>query len=582
MSDVPAPDAQKVGTKAKLAAGEARVAAEIGWHSERGPRPANEDYAGSVIGGRAGALHGVVAAVADGVGGSKGGRVAAELAVRTFIDAMTTDEPMQGVPRSGAAALEAINRWINAVGHADPALAGMACTFTALVLRGRRAHVLHVGDSRLYRMRDGVLVRLTTDHAHGAMRNLLTRALGAEPELRLDIVTEAAREHDRYVLMTDGVHGNVPDRAIAAELNRRAAPDETARELVARALAASGGDNATAMVVDVIALPQANQLDLEAAVAALPIVPAPRAGATVDGYALAVMLSDGQYSRVFRARDEPGARDVIVKFPKPATGADPVLRLAFLREAWIAARLGSPFVAEVIEPPDGRRSCLYTVMPFYRGETLEQRLRRQPRVRLGEGLAIADRLAKGVAALHRAGVIHRDIKPDNVLLEENGGLKLLDLGVARLPGMDDFPAADTPGTPSYMAPEMFAGAPGDVATDVYALGVTLYRMFADAYPYGEVEPFSRPRFARPPASLLGHRPDLPAWLEQALARAIAVRPEDRYADVVEFIFALEQGALRAAPAPPKRRALLERDPLRFWQTVSALLALALLAALFWR
>jgi serine/threonine protein phosphatase PrpC len=555
---------------------DAGLIVEIGWHSDRGPRAANEDYAAGILGD---ALHGAIAALADGVGGSRGGRVAAELAVRSFVDALATDDPMRGAARSGTRALEAINRWINAVGTADPALAGMACTFTALVLRGRRAHVLHVGDSRLYRLRDGALTRLTTDHAHGAMRNQLTRALGIEAELRLDLSADAARVHDRYMLCSDGVHGYLSDRAIAEELGRRAAPEETARHLVAGAFDASGTDNATAMVVDIVALPQANQLDLEAAVAALPIAAAPRAGMTVDGYALATMLSDGRYSRVFRARDEPDGHDVIVKFPKPATGADPVLRLAFLREAWIAARINSPFVAEVIEPADGRRSCLYTVMPFYRGETLEQRLRRQPRIGLREGLGIAERLAKGVAALHRAGVIHRDIKPDNVLLEEAGGLKLLDLGVARLPGMDDFPAADTPGTPSYMAPEMFAGAAGEAGSDIYALGVTVYRMFAGAYPYGEIEPFSRPRFSRPPASLLAHRPDLPAWLDQALARAVAVRPEERFADVVEFMFALEHGALHAVPAGPRRRPLLQRDPLMFWQTVAALLALALAAAL---
>jgi serine/threonine protein kinase len=107
---------------------------------------------------------------------------------------------------------------------------------------------------------------------------------------------------------------------------------------------------------------------LQAAVDGLPIIPAPRSGTTIDGYTLGTMLSDGRDSRVFRATGAGGP--VIIKFPKPATGAEPVLRLAFLREAWIAARLRSPWIAEVIESP---RSALYTVMPFYEGETLEQR-----------------------------------------------------------------------------------------------------------------------------------------------------------------------------------------------------------------
>ncbi|HBK04919.1 MAG TPA: hypothetical protein DDZ81_03535 [Acetobacteraceae bacterium] len=121
-----------------------------------------------------------------------------------------------------------------------------------------------------------------------------------------------------------------------------------------------------------------------------------------------------------------------------------------MREARIAARIRSPWIAEVIEDP---RSVLYTVMPLYDGETLEQRLHRSPPVSRAEGIAIATKLAKAVAALHRAGVIHRDIKPENVILQPNGGLKLLDLGVARLPNIEDFPASTIPGTPNYMAPE---------------------------------------------------------------------------------------------------------------------------------
>ncbi len=284
------------------------------------------------------------------------------------------------------------------------------------------------------------------------------------------------------------------------------APEETARALVEAALHARIGDNATALVVDLIALPDADQSDLESAVNALPIIPAPRSGAVIDGYVLGRMLSDGRYSRVFRASQQSDQRAVIIKFPKPATGAEPVLRLAFLREFWIAARLRSPWIAEVIETPLQSRTALYTVMPFYEGETLEQRLLRRPRVTRTEGVAIATKLAKAVATLHRAGVIHRDIKPDNVILQPDGGLKLLDLGVARLPNIEDFPATTVPGTPSYMAPELIDGQPGNEKSDIFALGVTLFRMFTGAYPYGEIEPFSRPRFTRPPASVAAAAP----------------------------------------------------------------------------
>ncbi|MDO9708853.1 bifunctional protein-serine/threonine kinase/phosphatase [Paracraurococcus lichenis] len=552
-----------------------RLELRVGLCSDRGPRPANEDYAAAWVGepGRREAI----AALADGVGGAKGGRVAAELAVRGLIDGLLGQSQALGIQRTAGRAIEALNGWIHAKGQADPDLAGMACTLTAVVLRGRRMHVLHVGDSRLYRFRDGALARLTEDHAQRGA-NVLTRALGAAESVRVDYAEEAARPHDRLLLCSDGVHGGLADAAIAAELARRGAPEDTARRLVGAALAAGAADNATALVLDLLDLPPPVQADLEAAIDARPILPPPRRGTVVDGYALEEMIADSRTSRVFRGLDtlSPGTRAVVLKFPKPGTAAEASFRQAYLREGWIAARIRSPYLGEVLEPPPERASCLYAVMPWYGAETLERRILRGPPMALEAGLGIATRLCRAVAALHRAGVIHRDIKPDNVILEPGGGLRLIDLGVARLPHMDDFAAEDIPGTPSYMAPELLAGsAEGDERTDLYALGVTLWRMFAGAFPHGEVEAFSRPRFGAP-ASLLARRPDLPAWLDQALSRAVAVAPEERFGDAVELLFTLERGMAGGAPARPRPRSLHDRDPLLFWRVVSAGLALLLL------
>ena len=257
----------------------------------------------------------------------------------------------------------------------------------------------------------------------------------------------------------------------------------------------------------------------------------------------------------------------------------------------MGAQVRSPYVGEIIELPPGRQTRLYSVMPYYQGYTLESRLLRQPPVSLEEGTAIGITLAKAVYALNRLRIIHRDIKPDNVMLEatpsrytaesETSGwtLKLLDLGVARLPGIQHGVDEDIPGTPSYMAPELFDGEAGDERSDVYALGVTLYRMFsAGQYPYGEVEPFSRPRFNKR-TPLTRHRPDLPAWLDAIMTRATSIDANDRYADAMELAFELENGLMRGAKAQPARLSWYDRNPLRFWQVVSLLLALALMVSL---
>jgi serine/threonine protein kinase len=412
--------------------------------------------------------------------------------------------------------------------------------------------------------------------SHPDQRHILYRAIGIEDALRLDYAAQPAALHDRYLLCSDGVHGSLTDDRIADQLRSRADPESTAKSLIAGALAAGSHDNVTALVLDVVDLPDIDQVTLDLALAPLPLIEMPEPGNRIDGFRLQTVLSDGRYSRLFSALDERSGAQLAIKFPHRRVAAEPQTKAAFLREAWIGARLRSPWLGRVIEPEEGRASCLYTLMPFYDGETLEARLKRSPPVGLEEGRDIGLKLGRGVAALHRGGIIHRDIKPDNVLLPKEGGLKLVDFGVARVPGLEDFPLADIPGTASYMAPELFDGQPGSEASDLFALAVTLFRTLTGHYPYGEVEPFSHPRFTRP-ASLARYRPDLPAWLDALLARALAPEPSRRPGDVMEFILMLEDGPVAGA-APPPRLSAYDRNPLLFWKIVTTLLGLGLVGS----
>jgi serine/threonine protein phosphatase PrpC len=562
------------------------VRASAGFASDAGPRERNEDFGGVVFGPELPQpRRDVVAAVADGIGGAKGGRIAAETAVRGFLDGFCDLPETMEVRRASATVLNSLNRWIYSEGHRNADSAGMGCTFTALVLRGRFAHVLHVGDSRAYRLRGERLALLTTDHVReerGAGRsNILTRALGVETEVRLDYAAQPVALHDRFLLCSDGVHGYLKPEVIADILRERSGSEDSARALVKAALDGGSTDNCTALVLDVVDLPTAGAADIGAEVKELPLIPVPIDGETVDGFVLKVLMSDGRYTRLFGAADEVEGGEVALKFPKPQVAAVATYRAAFMREAWVGARVHSPWVGRTIELPPGRQTALYTVMPLYQGELLETRLSRPPALGLEEGRNIAIKLARGVAALHRAGIIHRDIKPDNIILESEGSLKLIDLGVVRVPGMEDFPPDDIPGTAAYMAPEMFAGEPGDETTDIYALGVTLFRAFTGEYPYGNLDATSRPRRDRPKA-LADLRPDLPAWLQAALARAIAIDPANRFHDMMEFAVEMEEGPARAPHTGGGSRTLYQRYPLQVWQGISALLALAFAASLLLR
>jgi serine/threonine protein phosphatase PrpC len=557
----------------------------VGFFSATGPRKSNEDFAGAVIGSELPKPRGeVIAAIADGIGGAKGGRVAAETAVRGFLDGFCDLPETMEVRRAAAKVINALNSWIHSQAQRDAKLTGMGCTFTALVLRGRVAHVLHLGDTRAYRLSRDRLTCLTDDHVRErgpGKSGVLYRALGVEAESRLDYASQPMARHDRFLLSSDGVHGFLPNETIADIMRERSASEDTARAIVTAALQSGSTDNCTALLVDVVDLPTAESADIGASIRQLPLIPVPLAGETIDGFLLKVLVSDGRYTRLYGAVDEIEGGDVVLKFPKPQVGSVATYHAAFVREAWVGARVHSPWVGRIIELPPGRQTCLYTVMPLYQGELLETRITRSPLLGLEEGRNIAIKLARAVAALHRVGIIHRDIKPDNIILEFDGSLKLIDLGVVRVPGLEEFSHEEIPGTPGYLAPEMYAGESGNEATDVYALGVTLFRAFTGEFPYGNPELPGPPRRDRP-KRLSDLRPDLPAWLQATLGRAIAINPAERFRDVTEFALEMEAGPARA-PLPTRRPlTLYERAPVRVWQGVAALLALALLASLLLR
>ena len=191
----------------------------LGHASQQGPRPRNEDFVGAATPeGEELAAKGVLLAVADGVGGHAHGREAAEQTVRSLLADYYATPQTWGVDKSIDTVLGAVNRWLLGQSAKSRDYAGMATTLTAVVLRGRRHHVAHVGDSRAYRWRCGELLRLTEDHTweHPEFDNVLRRAIGLEARLLVDHDDGELAVGDCFVLVTDGVWATLGDAGIAA------------------------------------------------------------------------------------------------------------------------------------------------------------------------------------------------------------------------------------------------------------------------------------------------------------------------------------------------------------------------------
>jgi TolB-like protein len=281
----------------------------------------------------------------------------------------------------------------------------------------------------------------------------------------------------------------------------------------------------------------------------------PRVGSTVGRYRILDRIGGGGMGVVFRALDPELDRLVALKFlPGHLTG-DPAARARFRREARAASALDHPNIAVVHEvgivqaASDGfEQDRLFIAMAHYSGETLEQKIARGP-LQIGEATEYGIQLASGLAAAHAAGIVHRDIKPANVIVTDDGRLRILDFGIAKLSGTDETREGSTLGTAAYMSPEQTRGEGIDSRTDIWSLGVVLFEMLSGVRPFrglGEAVIYGIRN--DDPAPLTALRPDVPVEFAQIVERCLARDPSTRYPSAETLLNALV--ALADGPGRP--------------------------------
>ena len=544
--------------------------------SATGPRTENQDALRAVTPAPAlAASKGYLFAIADGVSQCADGGLAA----RSTLQALALDYYATPDTWSVAQALERLllaqNRWLQANGGGQPLLT----TLSTLVLRGKRFTLAHVGDCRVYRWHAERLQRISEDHVweQPGMQHVLKRALGLDQHLVLDFLDDELRQGETLVLLSDGVWSTLSDTAIAAVLRDQPVLDDAAHTLVNAAHLAGSQDNASALLVRVEALGETSIGDALIQLQQWPLPPALKPGQAFEGWQVECLLAQSQQSLLYRVRDEQQQPWLLKTLP-PHLHDDPLAGQALLSEEWFLKRVAGRHFVQVHTA--SQRQHLYYVMREYSGLTLQTLFDHVGPLPLEQWLDLAERLLRAVGMLHRRQIYHRDIKPHNLLLGDDGELRLLDFGLAYCPGLSEDLPGTLPGTPSYLAPEAFLGAAPTAQQDVYAVAVTLYQLLTGHYPYGEIEAFQRPRFGVP-VSASRYRPDLPEWLAQSLERGVAADPAQRFETAEEWLLQLEQGerqSLRVRPRP-----LLEREPLKVWRAValgSLLINLVLLFLMF--
>lgn len=559
----------------------------IGEYSSAGRKEINQDFHDIYVPKEPQlSTKGIAIALADGISSSEVSQVASQSAVNSFLTDYFATPESWSVKKSAERVLVAINSWLNSQTskskfHYDKNR-GYVCTFSALIIRGTTAHLFHIGDTRIYRLRGKNLEQLTIDHRLWISqdKSYLSRALGIESQIRIDHETFQVEEGDIFLLMTDGVYESIEAETIK-EIVTECGDDFylTAQTLATEAFNEGSKNNLTVQVVRVDALGEVKESDLKQTIEGKPYPPLLHPEEHFDGYTILSEISITQRSCLYLALNDVSKEVVVIKTPSIEMQNDKAYLEHFLMEEWIALRIDNPHVAKAYLPTRAR-NYIYTVWEYIEGQTLTQWMIDNPKPSMEEVRMIVEQIAKGLQTFHRLEMVHQDLRPDNILIDSNANVKILDFGSTRIEGILDIQAyiqEDIVGSVHYSAPEYFIGNMGSSVSDIFSLGVIVYEMISGELPYGAEIAKATSKSAQKRLEykhIYPQRNNIPIWIEETLKKAVAIEPQNRYEELSEFIYDLRhpnETFLKKARPP-----LLERNPLLVWKIISLVLFGALI------
>ena len=566
----------------------------VGQHSDKGSKAVNQDFHGVFIPTEPLLTSkGIAIALADGIGSSDVSQIASEFAVQGLLEDYYCTSEAWSVKKSVERVVTATNSWLHSrtqqSQHRYDQDRGYVCTLSALVIKSTTAHVFHVGDTRIYRVLGGALEQLTHDHRVWVSegQSYLSRAVGFNPQIEIDYQALQLEKGDVFLLASDGVYEHVDSAFMAqAVQNGQGDLDAAARSIVEEALQRGSPDNLTVQIAVINELPSHNVSDIHQQLSGLALPPILEAREFFDGYTIVREVHGSNRSHIYLAVDTETDALVILKTPSIDLQGDAAYLERFLMEEWVARRINS---AHVLKPyqQTRERHYIYVATEFIDGQTLSQWMIDNPRPDVETVRGIVEQIAKGLQAFHRLEMLHQDLRPDNIMIDKLGTVKIIDFGATRVAGITEMQAPGEPGnilgTAQYTAPEYFLGETGIAQSDQFSLGVITYQMLSGRLPYGAEVAKSTTQSAQKKLqyqSVLHEDREIPAWIDGVLAKAVHPNPLKRYEALSEYVHDLRHPnrAFLNKTRPP----LVERTPVAFWKGLCALLMVVILVLLFAR
>jgi serine/threonine-protein kinase len=431
----------------------------------------------------------------------------------------------------------------------------MGTTLTACLFRNDEVTIGHVGDCRVYLIRQNTITLQTTDHSYANMqlkmglisaqdaatselRSTLTRSIGNEPIARVDTAKLKVAVGDIFVLCCDGLWSKVTQGEILSLVSKHP-PEEASSQLFRLAEKRLADDNLTIQIVQVTDIERLSNMRGPVRYwkeSAPNMVNDLSDGQVLDDrYHIAETIARSGMATIYKATDLDTNRPVALKVPFLQFESDPGFFSRFEREQKIGHALDHPYILKLLDVAGQDKSRPYMVMEYLQGQTLGQLLRAMAPLPVADALRIASRICNALEYLHDHNVVHRDLKPDNVMICTDGSIRIMDFGIAKYDGQRRLTFGGfTPamGTPDYMAPEQVRGKRGDKRTDIYSLGAMLYEMLTDHAPFIGANPFiiMNSRVTGDPLAPRQFNEAITPQVEEIILHAMARNPADRYPD----------------------------------------------------
>jgi len=562
----------------------------VGFYSDKGVKPRNEDFLGALIPEDGQLIHkGITLAIADGMSGSDAGHEASHCCVVGFLNDYYSTPDSWSVKKSAQKILSATNSWLYSQGQQRyHSTKGMVSTLSIVVLKSKTAHLFHIGDSRIYRLRQGNLEQLTRDHRIWVSndKNYLNRAMGIEPWLEVDYKTVLLETGDLFFMSTDGVHDFLTEKQLKNQLQSEGELKAMAESIAQQASDNNSDDNISCQIFRVDEIPLAREDEVLRAYVNLPFPPPLEVGMSLDGYVIEAELHASKRTQIYRAFDTKTKTQVILKTPSILFEDDTHYIEHFLHEEWAGKRLQHDNILKVFGS-DRVKSCIYYATEFIQGETLREWIDRQEQPDIEEVRAIVNQIAKGLMAFHRMEMLHQDLKPENIMLDNKGVIKIIDFGSVKIAGITEMTPLEQQednvlGTLNYTAPEYHLGQRGTTKSDLFSLAVIAYEMINGALPFGGNMPERPNKINMAKLNYVPsfqHNSMVPIWIDETLRKGVSIAPQGRYDEISEFLYNL------ATPNPIflKERGnlpLIERNPVAVWRGVSGILFLINIALVY--